>query len=217
MELTKTAKIGKANINKLEITKSRELNLVRWQTKWAAIGLEFVILYIFWFVLSGRLDPKNIVMGIVVAALVTFLTHEFIYNPLSTKTGLGTKYLFACAFRIILYFPWLVLAIIKANLQVAGILIKPRMHIDPVLLQFETKLSKRISLVTLANSITITPGTITVELENGKYIVHSLVRECAGDLETGLMQNKVARIFEDNLEPTPPNCSWARSFHELEQ
>ena len=201
----------------MDYLKEARLKTERRRIKWVGIGLEFVILYIFWFVLSGRFDPKNIVMGIVVAALVTFLTHDFLFNPHSIKKGLGTKYVFGCAFRMILYFPWLVLAIIKANLQVAGILIKPHMPIDPVLIRFETKLSKRVSLVTLANSITLTPGTITVELEKGKYVVHSLVRECAGDLESGLMQNKVARIFEDNVETQAPACSWARSFEELEQ
>jgi multicomponent Na+:H+ antiporter subunit E len=190
---------------------------IKWQTKWTAIGIEFIVLFIFWVVLSGRFQLKYLIMGMVAAGLVTYLTHEFIYNPRSAKKGPGTKYMFACAFRMILYFPWLVLAIIKANIQVAGILIKPHMPIDPVLLKFETKLSKRVSLVTLANSITLTPGTITIELENGKYIVHSLVRGCAGDLETGLMQNKVARIFDDNPEITSPSCSWAHSLKELEQ
>jgi multicomponent Na+:H+ antiporter subunit E len=189
----------------------------RRRIKWVVIGLEFVILYVFWFVLSARFDPKNIVMGIVVAALVTFLTYEFLYNPLSIKKELSPKYVFTCAIHVIQYFPWLVLSIIKANIQVAGILIKRQMPIDPVLLQFETKLSKRISLVTLANSITITPGTITVELQNGKYVLHSLVRGCAGDLETGLLQNKVAQIFDDNLETTAPNCLCVRSLEELEQ
>lgn len=187
-----------------------------WQIKWTAIGIEFIILYIFWIVLSGHFQLKWLVIGMVASGLVTYLTHD-IFIPETTEKWSGITYLFKSTLRFLLYLPWLILAIIKANLQVASILIKPRMPIDPVMLQFEPKLRKRISLVTLANSITLTPGTITVELEKGKYIVHSLVPGCAGDLETGVMQSKVAWIFDDNQETTPPHCSWTRSLPELDR
>lgn len=188
-----------------------------WQTKWAVMGFEVIVLFIFWIILSWRFQPKYLVTGLFASGLVTYLTYEFIYNPRPAEKENSIGYLFKCALRMILYLPWLILAIIKANIQVASIIIKPQMPIDPVMLQFETKLSKKISLVTLANSITLTPGTITVELDDNKFIVHSLVRGCAGDLETGLMQNKVARIFDDNQENIPPNCSWERSLKGLEK
>lgn len=178
--------------------------------------MEFAVLFAFWVVLSARFELKYLIEGLVASGFVTYLTHEFLYNPRPAEKH-SPGYLFQSAWRMILYLPWLILAIIKANIQVAGIILKPRMPVDPVMLHFETKLSKRVSLVTLANSITLTPGTITVELEENKYIVHSLVRGCAGDLETGLMQNKVARIFDDYQETIPPNCSWTNSLEGLEK
>jgi multicomponent Na+:H+ antiporter subunit E len=192
-------------------------HMKRWQIKWVAIGIEFIFLFSFWVVLSGNFQVKYLVIGVFASGLVTYLTNEFIYKARSVERGSGIGYIMKRAVRLILYLPWLILAIMKANIKVASILIKPRMPIDPVLLQFETKLSKRVSLVTLANSITLTPGTITVGLEKGKYIVHSLTRECAEDLETGVMQNKVARIFDDNEDTTSPRCSWVYSLQELEQ
>jgi multicomponent Na+:H+ antiporter subunit E len=190
-------------------------NTTVWHIKLAAIGIEFVILYIFWIVLSGHFEIKWLVIGMVASGLVTYLTHD-IFIPDNTENWSGIRYLFRSTLRFVLYLPWLTLAIIKANLQVAAILIKPRMPIDPVMLKFESKLKHRISLVTLANSITLTPGTITVELEKGMYIVHSLVPGCAGDLETGVMQHKVAWIFGDHQDTTSPHCSWTRYLPELD-
>ena len=196
--------------------KTRKEKTTLWQIKLTAIAIEFIVLYIFWIFLSGHFQIKWLVIGAFSAGLVTYLTHN-IFIPDTTENWSGIKFLFRSAFRFTLYLPWLILAIIKANLQVAAILIKPRMPIDPVMLQFETKLSKRMAMVTLANSITLTPGTITVELEKGKYIIHSLVPGCAGDLETGVMQNKVAWIFGDHQETISPQCSWTRYLPELKR
>ena len=197
----------------------RTQNKTEWgRTKWATVGIEFIVLFLFWIILSGQLKIKYLLIGMFASALVTFLTHELIYNKtLSIGKGTSLSYIFKCASRFMLYLPWLILAIMKANITIALILIRPRMPIDPGFLQLETKLKKSLSLVTLANSITLTPGTITVELEDGKFIIHSLVHKCAGDLETSLMQNKVARIFGDNEDTTSPKCLWVHSQRELKE
>ena len=73
----------------------------------------------------------------------------------------------------------------------------PRMPIDPSIIQFETKLSSDIALSTLANSITLTPGTITIDIRDGKYFVHALTRVVADDLLSGEMENRVAYIYTE--------------------
>jgi multicomponent Na+:H+ antiporter subunit E len=72
------------------------------------------------------------------------------------------------------------------------------MPIDPKIIKFKTKLKKDISLVTFANSITLTPGTITADIREGDYYVHSLSKKVTDDLLSGEMENKVAHIFEED-------------------
>jgi multicomponent Na+:H+ antiporter subunit E len=190
---------------------------LRWRTKWTAIAVEFILLFVFWIFLSGRTQLKYLIIGLFAAGLVTFLTNDYIYNSnRGADKDLGTRFVLLSGLRWIKYMPWLVWAIIKANIQVAVIILKRQLPIDPTMLQFKTTLKKKASLVTLANSITLTPGTITVLLENNTYIIHSLVRECAGDIETAVMQNKAGEIFEDNPDPAP-TCTWAYTTKELKQ
>ncbi|HSW58503.1 MAG TPA: Na+/H+ antiporter subunit E [Dehalococcoidales bacterium] len=178
---------------------------------------EFVVLYIFWLVISGRFEIKYLVVGALAAGLVTFLTHDLLYNPRLAGQGTSLKYLVECTLHAARYFPWLVWEIFKASIQVAVILLHRKIPIDPALFTFETRLRNRVSQVSLANSITLTPGTITVDLKNNQYLLHCLFPQSAGSLENGVMQNKVARIFGDNLETTTPKYSWAHSFRDLEK
>lgn len=103
-----------------------------------------------------------------------------------------------------------------ANVQVAYLVLHPKMPIEPVLLLFQTQMRKGIAQVTLANSITLTPGTITVNLENGKYIVHTLKPPLAQELTEAVMQNKVAKIYMEEKEQ-PPATRWVYSLEALGQ
>jgi multicomponent Na+:H+ antiporter subunit E len=202
----------------MDTPKDKKANAKRQQIKWITIGIELIILYIFWILLSGRYQLKYLIIGAAAAALVTFFTHDFLYANYRPEKliGLGPGQILKSAIRWIAYIPWLVIAIIKANIQVAAIILSPKMPIDPGLLKFKTRLRRKVSLVTLANSITLTPGTITVDLKNDTYIVHAIARGAAGDIESGLMQNKVGSIFSDNVEPTP-GYAWVNTIEDLEK
>jgi multicomponent Na+:H+ antiporter subunit E len=69
--------------------------------------------------------------------------------------------------------------------------------IDPHIIRFKMKLKSDLSLTTLANSITLTPGTITVLIHEGHFYVHSLDQKVADDLLTGEMEERVARIYQE--------------------
>jgi multicomponent Na+:H+ antiporter subunit E len=82
---------------------------------------------------------------------------------------------------------------------VAYLVLSFKTPIQPSLITFPTKLKKGISLLTFANSITLTPGTITADIRGGGfYVVHALDRKVADDLLTGEMEDKVAHIFEED-------------------
>ena len=217
MDLSNTVRTQKESFNETKILKIQEAKSARWQNKLTALGIEFVLLFLFWILLSGRYQLKYLLIGVGACAVVTYLTNDLLYNPRSRKTNTsGAGFALSCALRLIAYIPWLVWAIIKANIQVALIIMKPQMPIDPGFLKFKTQLTRKISLVTLANSITLTPGTITVDLKDDTYIIHAIVRGAASDLESGLMQNKAGAIFRDCKDPAP-TCSWVHSSKELEK
>jgi multicomponent Na+:H+ antiporter subunit E len=109
-----------------------------------------------------------------------------------------------------------VVQIIMANLQVAYLVLHPKMPIEPVLLLFRTRMRKGIAQVTLGNSITLTPGTITASLENGKYIIHTLKPPLASGLVEGKMQGRIAKVYLEE-EETKPKVRWVYSLEELEE
>ena len=96
--------------------------------------------------------------------------------------------------RLPIYWCWLLVEIVKANFDVARRVLDPRLPIDPRL--FETKMSQTSDLgrVIYANSITLTPGTISLDIGNDTILVHALTRQGQDGVETGEMDAKVAAL-----------------------
>ncbi len=152
----------------------------------------FFILYLHWILWSGKFDAFHLSLGIISCALVTFMSHDLFIE----RKKLSPKIIVE-AIRFIKYVPWLLYQIILSNIHVAALVLSPRMPIEPKIIRYKTKLKTDIALVTFANSITLTPGTITADIVDGEYVVHALSRKVADDLMTGEMEDKVAQIFEE--------------------
>jgi len=191
---------------------------VHGQNRLFSIILQFVILFAFWLLLSGRYQAKYIIIGVISAALVTFLTNDLFYSALQRgeRLGIKTRQVLLQIGRFILYIPWLLLQIILANVQVAYLVLHPKMPIEPGLLLFHTKMRKGIAQVTLANSITLTPGTISTSLEDGNFIIHNLKPSLASSLVEGTMQNKIAHVYLEEEEPKP-EVRWVYSLEDIKQ
>ena len=189
-----------------------------YRSKATLIIFQFVALFIFWLILSGTFHLEYIIIGLICSGLVTLFTHDFLLH----RSQRGKEFeitalkILASGIRIIIYVFWLLWAIIKANIDVALLIINPKMPIDPVFIQFKTEYKWNLTKVTLANSITLTPGTITIDLAENKYLVHAITPAAASDLETANMQNRVGRIFEEKTEKSPA-IHWAHSIEELEK
>lgn len=188
----------------------------RGQKRLISAILQFIILFAFWLILSGHYQVKYIVIGALSAGLVTFLTNDFFDAALrhGERAEVKTRLVLLQLGRFLAYLPWLFSRIIMANVQVAYLVLHPKMPIDPGLLVFRTRMKKGVAQVTLGNSITLTPGTITTSLENGRYVIHTLKRPLAGELESATMQNKIATVYLEDKEP-PPTTRWIHSLEEL--
>ena len=153
--------------------------------------ITFIILYVNWLIWSGKFDAFHLTLGVIACLIVTYTTHDLLFER--------KKFLFKDVrevIRLLTYIPWLIYQIILSNIHVASLVLNPKMPIDPKFIRFKTKLNKDISLTTFANSITLTPGTITADIREEEYYVHALSKKVADDLLSGEMENKVAHIFE---------------------
>jgi len=156
--------------------------------------ITFAIFFLFWVIWSGLFDAWHLSLGVISCAFVTYLSHDLLFRRerfhRSQLTEVG---------RFIRYLPWLFYQIYLANIHVLKIVLHPKMYerIDPRIIKFRTKLKKDMSLVTFANSITLTPGTITVLIKDGYYYVHAIDMQVAGDLP-GEMEQRCGYIFMED-------------------
>jgi multicomponent Na+:H+ antiporter subunit E len=147
------------------------------------------ILFAFWALLSGQFDVFHLSLGAVCSLVVAYLFHDLLF--VNVRVG----DIRTIAWRFLRYIPWLMRQILVANVHVAALVINPKMPIEPEVVRFRTKLETDISCVTLANSITLTPGTITMDIRDGVFYVHALSRLVAEELYEGEMEDKVAHVF----------------------
>ena len=151
-------------------------------------------MYAFWIVLSGRFDYFHLSLGIIACAIVAHASHDLLFNETRAKNVLSQS------IRFVKYLPWHIYQIILAGIYVSYLALHPKMSmlIDPHIVRFKTKLTKDLSLMTFSNSITLTPGTITVLIEKGDFYVHAIDKKVAEDLLTGEMEDKVAHVFMED-------------------
>lgn len=149
----------------------------------------FLILMVFWAMLSGKFDSFHLTLGVICSIIIAYLT----YNLLFANVRVGDTRVIVQ--RFLRYIPWLLYQIVLANFHVAYLALSPKMPVDPQIMRFDTKLESDISWVTLANSITLTPGTITMDIRNGEFFVHALSKKVADDLNTGEMEDRIAHIY----------------------
>lgn len=156
--------------------------------------ITFIILYVFWIQLSGILDLFHLTLGAVSCALVSHVSRDLLFSE-KRVTSKNTFTLF----RFLKYLPWLLYQIILANIHIAYLVLHPKMLrlIDPHIIKFSVKLKTDMGLTTFGNSITLTPGTITVLIHQGLFYVHAINQKVADDLLTGNMEDRVAQVYKE--------------------
>jgi multicomponent Na+:H+ antiporter subunit E len=151
----------------------------------------FLILFPVWVIWSGMLDVFHLALGVISCAIVTLLSHDLLFKRRTFSAWAGETR------RFIQYLPWLLYQVVIANFHVVYLVLHPKMPIEPRLVRCKSGLKSELALVAFANSITLTPGTITADIIDGEYVVHAISKQTADDLMTGDMEKRVARIFED--------------------
>jgi len=159
----------------------------------ASFIITAAIMFGFWILLSGFFDLFHITAGIVCSLLVSYFSHDLLIGN-ETRALDGVKRVL----RFFKYLPWLIYEILKANIGVAVLTLHPRMPIDPRMITVNTNLKTEMGIVTFANSITLTPGTVTVGASSeGKFLVHVIEPGAAAILDNGEMARRVKEIEGD--------------------
>ena len=153
----------------------------------------FPILFVFWLIFSGYFDALHVGLGIVCTTLVAYFSADLLLLDVAFLKKL------LVAWRFLQYVPWLLYQIVLANLHVVYLIFRPS-ELHPQIVRFHSRLSTDLSKVTLGNSITLTPGTVTMDIDGEEFCVHALSDKAARGLVAAEMERRVAHIF---LEPEP--------------
>lgn len=146
-----------------------------------------IVLYGFWILLSGYFTPFLLAAGAGSALGVVLLSRRM---RIVDREGHPIQMIAS----VVLYWPWLMKEIAKSAWVVSRIILDPRLPISPVLVRFKPTQQSQAGLTTHANSITLTPGTITVEATQNEFIVHALTRSGGAGVIDSEMDRRVTKV-----------------------
>lgn len=151
--------------------------------------LTFIIMFAFWILLSGHFTVILLATGVISSFLVAWWSHDLLFGKIDFSRSFGMFVRFIC------YLPWLFWQIIVSNFDLVYRTLHPSMPIDPEIVEFDTDFDTDMGVAILANSITLTPGTVTIVANReGRFLVHAIARGPAESLMAGEMLRKVERV-----------------------
>jgi multicomponent Na+:H+ antiporter subunit E len=161
---------------------------LHWEKRFYYSVSALVTLYVFWLLLSGYFEPFLLTAGFGCALAALWFGHRMeLIDHEGHPAHLG--------WRALTYMPWLMKEIIKSAWDVTRVILDPRLPIRPRLIRFRPSQRTDVGLVIHANSITLTPGTISMEVSRREFLVHALTEASAEGIEAGEMDRRVS-IFE---------------------
>ncbi|MCR5398440.1 MAG: Na+/H+ antiporter subunit E [Lachnospiraceae bacterium] len=157
-----------------------------------------IFFFLVWVIFNGRLTVEIAVFGLVISSAIYMFVCKFLgYSPKIDRYAIRNTGLF------VKYFCILMAEIIKANFTATRFIGSSRYEVEPVIVSFETDLKTRSARVLLANSITLTPGTITVSMDGNRFTVHCLDKSLAVGLADSvfvkMLHELESRISEPDL------------------
>ncbi len=133
----------------------------------------FVSLFLFWLLLSGLFTPFLVAAGAGSALAVVWATRRL---DVVDREG---HPIHLAPMTMLRYWPWLLVEVVKSAWSVSRIICDPKLPISPTLVRFRPGQTSAVGLVIHANSITLTPGTITVQADANEFLIHGITRASA--------------------------------------
>ena len=140
-----------------------------------------------WLLWSGIYKPLLLALGLLSCLLTIYIKHRMDYFATDV---------FALRFggRLLRYWLWLAKEVVKSSLDVARIVLSPSLPISPQIVRIKASCEHPVDQAILANSITLTPGTLALDVHDGEIIVHALTQAGANELKQGEMDRRVATL-----------------------
>lgn len=155
----------------------------------------FLVYFALWVIFNGNITLEICIFGVLIAALLFAFTCKFMDYSIKKEIRAYQK-----LGKLLRYAFVLVKEVIKANLGVIHLILTQKEEIQPVLVSFHSDLKGPVTQTLLANAITLTPGTITVMLENGDYTVHCLDESLAEGMDQSVFTELAADIERKESE-----------------
>ncbi|WP_432406025.1 Na+/H+ antiporter subunit E [Wukongibacter sp. M2B1] len=151
-----------------------------------------MLYFLFWIILAEKLDFQVVIIGIIVTGAIS------LYNLENEKERYkGKRFLKFKKIKLLIYYViLLVKEIIIASFQVAKIVLSKELNISPSVVTFRTRLQSDLSKTILANSITLTPGTLTIEVTNDEFTVHCITKDQIHDVMESKFEDLLLKIEE---------------------
>ena len=152
-----------------------------------------LVLFGTWLLFSGIYIPLLLSMGVASCLAVVWIAHRMdVIDHEGHPIQLG--------WRALTYWVWLAIEIVKANIDVARRILDPKLPIHPVLVSVKAGQRSELGQVIYANSITLTPGTVSIRIDDNTILVHAIAEQPAEDIEAGAMDRQVTAMEG----PNPP-------------
>jgi multicomponent Na+:H+ antiporter subunit E len=146
-----------------------------------------LFLFALWLLLSGHYTPLMLLFGVLSTLFVVFLATRADLIDRETQPVL-------IKLSVLFYWVWLGREIIKSNIDVTRRILSPGLPISPTVFTVRATQKTELGRVTYANSITLVPGTVTMDVDEDVFTVHALTREAAADLKRGEMNRRVCDV-----------------------
>lgn len=142
----------------------------------------YLLYFVLWIIFNGAVTTEICIFGLVIAGVIFAFTCRFMDYSVKKE-----KRLYRRIFKMLRYIFVLVREIIKANFAVIHMILSEKEEVEPALVSFHTEMKTQAGKAFLANAITLTPGTITVTLEDQEYLVHCLDESLAAGMDSSVL------------------------------
>ncbi len=157
---------------------------------WSRAVFLAVLLMLAWLLWSGLFKPLLLALGVFSSVLVVYLAHRM---RLFDTHAFDLRYLV----RLLPYWGWLSTEILKSSLEVTRVVLSRKPPISPTVAEFDSLCKEPMDQAVLGNSITLTPGTLTLQIVDGRFVVHALTEAGARDIVSGDMDRRVHALRTD--------------------
>jgi multicomponent Na+:H+ antiporter subunit E len=156
-----------------------------------AYAIPFTLLFLFWVILSPDFSEQAVFLGLIISAFIVVYSRDLLFT-----TKEMPLYQFRHFWNMLQFMGILLVEIVKANIDVAKIVLSPSLPIQPHFIEVPMMLKNDINKVIYGNAVTLTPGTLTIDITDECFVIHALTDEAAEAMKGSFIEKWVVRQEE---------------------